>query len=260
MSLTEFREHQTTAEAYFATSPVFASLVPLTLQMYECLRNLAQPIGSASMGRLMMLCHREFLVAAGLIQRGLPYDAAANTRRAIEIAKLALALKKDPKNAEKWMKAPERQARWDARRSGQKPENLQSAYFPGVNDDPLYKALHDYFGMYSDAFVHFTPEFLGMQHFSESTDGDGIVRYSLQYLAPERTVLQHGITLCGLHGRILNLFDACFDKITTTDKGWQMLKTTFDQLGADLLKTLPPEESDPAASEGNRSDGAVADR
>jgi hypothetical protein len=53
--------------------------------------------------------------------------------------------------AEKWMKAAERQARWDARRSGQKPENLQSAYFPGVNDDPLYKALHDYFGMYSDA-------------------------------------------------------------------------------------------------------------
>jgi hypothetical protein len=49
------------------------------------------------------------------------------------------------------MKAAERQARWDARRSGQKPENLQSAYFPGVNDDPLYKALHDYFGMYSDA-------------------------------------------------------------------------------------------------------------
>jgi hypothetical protein len=197
------------------------------------------------MGRLFMLCHREFLVAATLIQRGLPYDAAANTRRAVEIAKVALALKRDPENAAKWLQAPERQARWDARYAGNKPKPFQPVQFPEINADPLYKALQDYFGMSSDMYVHFTPEFFGIQSFRVEPQGNGATDVSLDYFAGEREVLQHGIMLCGVHARILLVFDACFDNVVTGDKEWQMLKATFDQLGGDLLKSLPAEVEQP---------------
>ena len=242
MSFSQFKAEQNEVDKYFAQSPVFDSLIPLVIRMYSCVRDLAQPSFSPTMGRLLMLCHREFLVAATLIQRGLPYDAAANTRRAIEIAKVALLLKRDPKNGERWIQAEQRQARWDARQAGERPKPFQAAQFPGIKDDPLYKSLQDYFGMYSDAFVHFTPEFMGIQHFHEAPDTDNITLISLRCFAPEPTILQHGVTLCGLHGRILALFDACFDNVVSNDKGWQMLKATFDQLGSDLLKTLPAEE------------------
>jgi hypothetical protein len=242
MSFAGFKAAQTEVDNYFAQSPVFESLIPLVVRMFSCVRDLAQPRFSPTMGRLLMLCHREFLVAATLIQRGLPYDAAANTRRAIEIAKVALLLKRDPANGEKWMQAEQRRARWDARQAGDRPKPLRPDRFPEISDDPLYKCLQDFLGMYSDVFVHFTPEFMGIQHFREALDADNITLITLQPFAPEHTILQHGITLCGLHVRILALFDACFDNVLSNDKGWQMLKATFDQLGSDLLKTLPTNE------------------
>src|ERR1022692_478806 len=170
MDLSEFKAAQDQVEAHFAGSGVFASLVPVVLRMYCCARDLAQPRSSPTLGRLLMLCHREFLVAASQIQRGLPYDAAANTRRATEIARVALALKRDPENAHKWLHADVRQARWDARSAGNKPPRLPSVQFPEVDGDPLYASLKDYFGIYSDAYIHFTPEFLGIQQFPEDLE------------------------------------------------------------------------------------------
>jgi hypothetical protein len=240
MSFTEFKAGRTEIEAANAKSQVFDALIPLADRMYRCVRDLSQARGSPTIGRLLMLCHREFLVAATLIQSGLPYDSAANTRRAIEIAKVALALKRDPTNAEKWMQAAERQARWDARRTGQKPKSFQSPQFPDVSNDPLFKTLQDYFGMYSAMYVHFTPEFFGIQRFQkEPTERQTFILH-LDYFATDRAVLSQGIILCGLHSRILVLFDACFDHVVSVDPGWQMLKATCDQLGADLFKALPP--------------------
>ena len=80
MSLADFRNGQSHVEAHHAASPAFESLVPLVLRMYGCVRDLAQSNGSPTMGRLFMLCHREFLVAANLIQRRLPYDAAEHAQ------------------------------------------------------------------------------------------------------------------------------------------------------------------------------------
>src|SRR5689334_14264634 len=133
MSFTEFKAGRTAIESEYAKSQVFSALIPLADRMYKCVRDLSQARGSPTIGRLLMLCHREFLVAATLIQTGLPYDSAANTRRAIEIAKVALALKRDPANAEKWIQSVDRQARWDARRRGQKPKSFQPPPFPDVS-------------------------------------------------------------------------------------------------------------------------------
>src|SRR5258708_3033629 len=103
MSLSEFRNRRAIVEAHFEPHPAFNALIPVVSQMYHCVRAIAQKAFPTDMGKLLMLCNREFLVGTSLLQSGLPFDAAANTRRAIEIAKLALAIKRDRGNAEKWM-------------------------------------------------------------------------------------------------------------------------------------------------------------
>jgi len=45
---------------------------------------------------------------------------------------------------------------------------------------------------------------------------------------------------CGLHVRIILVFDAVFDAIVVGDAGWKVLRAAFDQLAADLMRDLPP--------------------
>jgi hypothetical protein len=188
----------------------------------------------------MMVCHREFLVAASQIRRGLPFDSHANTRRAVEVAKVALALKRNRNNAEKWLKTEIRQRRWDARRRGQKPQRLPPIQFPELDQEPLIASLQEYFGIASDTYIHFTPEFFGQQPFSQTPVDGGNVFIGLDYFGSERDILFHAVMLCGLHLRILLVFDAVFDNVMIEDPGWKVLRTTFEQLAAELMRDLPP--------------------
>jgi len=160
----------------------------------------------------------------------LPHDSGANARRSIEIAKLALALKREPDAANEWLKAGVRQARWDARQRGAKAPRLPNVHFPLVDSDPLFVSLKEYFGIASDMHVHFTPEFFGNQHFQERPTADGGRTIELDYFASEGTVLLGIIGLCGIHARILAIFNACFDGVVSTDPGWRLLEATFQQL------------------------------
>lgn len=244
MSVSEFMSRRATVEAAFSQHLVFTGLIPMVDQMYQCVRSIAQHHFSADLGRLLMLSHREFLVGCSLLQGGLPYDAAANTRRAIEIARVALAIKKDRANAEKWIQADRRQERWDARRAREKVKALPPFPWEVFENDPRFAVLKDYFGMYSDTYVHFSPEFIGQQHFDQHAGEDGTPLISLRYFASERRVLQAAITICGIHGKILEVFDTCFDHMISNDSGWKLLKTTFDTLGLHLWSELPPDEDD----------------
>jgi len=105
MSLHEFMAAQAQNAQTFSQAPHFASLVPLVDRMYTTACRIASERHSPTLVKLMMVCHREFLVAASQIQRGLPFDSHANTRRAVEIAKVALAVKRNRANADKWLKA-----------------------------------------------------------------------------------------------------------------------------------------------------------
>jgi hypothetical protein len=204
----------------------------------------------------MMICQRELLVSASQIQRGLPSDSHANTRRAVEVAKVALALKRNRNNAEAWLKADLRQRRWNSRQQGQKPEYLPPVRFPELDGEPLIEALQQYFGMASDTYVHFTPEFFGQQPFSQTHTEDGNVFIALNYFGTERDILSHAVMLCGLHVRILLVFDAVFDGIVAVDAGWNLLQVTFDQLAADLMRNLPPLPQEDES--GVRPDAAAA--
>jgi hypothetical protein len=208
--------------------------------MYDTAGILASKKHSHTLVRLMMICRREFLTAQSQVIRGLPLDAHANTRRAVEAAKVALAVKRNRANAEEWLKTDVRQRRWDARQQGQKPEHLPSARFPELDQEPLLAYLQQYYGMASDMYIHFTPEYLGRQTFTQTPQSDGIVFVELAYIADEREMLFTAISQCSAHAHILLVFNEVFENVMTNDPGWKLLKTTFDQLAADLLRQVPP--------------------
>jgi hypothetical protein len=89
MGFEDFMAAQAANVQALSDKPHFASLVPVVDRMYRCVVGLAGPNYSPTPVKLLVLCHRELFVAASQIQRGLPFDAAANTRRAVEIAKVA---------------------------------------------------------------------------------------------------------------------------------------------------------------------------
>ena len=74
MSLQEFMAAQAQNAQVFSQAPHFASLVPLVDRMYTTACAIAPERHSPTLVKLMMLCHREFLVAASQIQRGMPFD------------------------------------------------------------------------------------------------------------------------------------------------------------------------------------------
>jgi hypothetical protein len=213
MSLNHFMAAQSQNADALATKPHFASLVPLVDRMYATAVELAAPNHSPTLGKFLMICHRDFLVTASQVARGLPFDSHANTRRAVEAAKVALAIKRNRANVQEWLKQELRQRRWDARQEGQIPKSLPPNRFPELTEEPLIRELQQYFGIASDSFIHFTPEFLANLDFPETPTGDGNVSIGLNYFACEQAVLQHAIMLCGLHVRILLVFDAVFDGV-----------------------------------------------
>jgi hypothetical protein len=169
MGLDDFMAAQDANAKALAQHSHFGSLIPLVDRMYGCCVDVAVAAErSPTLVKLLVLCHRELLVAASQIQRGLPFDSAANTRRAIEIAKVALAAKRDIANAERWLMEAKRQARWDARQDGRKPPSLPPVQFRGLENDPLLAKLQDFFGIASDLYIHFTPEFFGRGFFTEA--------------------------------------------------------------------------------------------
>jgi hypothetical protein len=116
-----------------------------------------------------------------------------------------------------------------------------------LEQESLFVALQQYFGMASDTYIHFTPEYFGQQTFSQHPIDGGKVWVGLEYFASERDILFHAVTVCALHGRILLVFDAVFDGVMNGDAGWRVLQATFDQLAADLLRDLPLPPSRPEA-------------
>ena len=84
-------------------------------------------------GRLFLVCHSGLISAASTVARGLPADAGAVTRRAIEAACVARGIKHDPANVLRWTSYEKRMARWAARHKGKKPPRLRDA---GIIDPP----------------------------------------------------------------------------------------------------------------------------
>jgi hypothetical protein len=123
--------------------------------------------------QFLLVCHKSFLAAATLIGQAQPDDAGPITRRAIEVVRLAAAMKADPAIAEKWHAYEKRMERWRARREGEKPKRLDVRI---PDDHPLVQELMGIWGIISDTDVHFTLEhFISLRW--EQSDGTMILRY-----------------------------------------------------------------------------------
>ena len=120
--------------------------------------------------RIFITCHQAMYSAASCLARGVPLDAAAASRRALEAARTALVIKLNDKNAERWRAYRERLSRWKARHANERPPKLRIDYAV-LSGHVLAEKLACFIGILSDAAVHFTPEFLSRLDFQERKHG-----------------------------------------------------------------------------------------
>ena len=217
-----------------ARLPYFTELMPQIHSLYSRAIELV-PQAAEAQGVLfsesLLLCHKGFLCSAATIARRHPDDAASISRRTIEVASLAVAVKSDPGNFERWQAGEARMRRWAERRAGKKPR----PFYPDVKypENPRLEKLRSYLGVLSDGFVHYTPEFAAGQNWEKVKQGDGGY-LQLPYLTTDQAAIEHQCLLLGtIHIRILDLLGECFDGLFAKDKEWATIrKDVGDRLAA----------------------------
>ncbi len=155
-----------------------------------------------------LICHRALLSAATVLSSGQPEDGPAITRRAIEAAKVCLAVKADASNFEEWKNIETRKTRWESRSNGEKPKTFTPAY-KATFTEPLYADLQSVIGTLSDFSVHFTPEHLLGYEWAQTSRLDGGTDNS--FGVTEDRVQQEFLMLADQHRLILRVFDRCLD-------------------------------------------------
>jgi len=195
--------------------------------------------------QIFIVGHGALLSAAATIGRALPGDTIALTRRAIEAASLAAAIKADPANYERWLDEAKRLARWEERNKGRKPKaqaGRDVVYPPNVN------GLRAHLGTLSDTGVHLTPEFISTQRYRiepiEGTPG-GYLR--IIYFETEQRELERALMLLAIiHLEILEAFDGVFDGVFRRDVEWVRQREEIARFGRTLAERFRAE----AESEG----------
>jgi hypothetical protein len=212
-NLSEFLDHdQENLLAIAKGLPHFNRVMPLIDELYDRSLGLLLVADDRALfyGQSLMICHKAFLCAALTIGRRHPDDAAAITRRAIEAVSIARAVKHDPANLGRWQAYEKRLARWTARTAGERP----SPFHPEIKYPPehaLLDQLRRFLGTLSDSFVHFTPEFFGARAWQTKRRGEE-GEFAMPYMEVDQRVIERElIALGGIHTRILDLLDECFD-------------------------------------------------
>lgn len=234
--------------------PYFTELMPYVHHLYSRSIELIPRAAEAQtllFAESLLLCHKGFLCAAATIGRRHPEDAAPITRRAIEVASLAVAVKSDPANFEKWQAYEARIKRWAERRAGKKPRT----FYPDIKYSayPRLNGLRGYMGILSDAFVHYTPEFTAGQDWKKVAHGDGGY-LELPYLTTDQAVIEQQLFLLGgIHIQILDLFAECFDYVFAKDSEWASIRADVGRRAEALARAYdaahPPDESPPPTEE-----------
>lgn len=215
-----------------AQLPYWIELVPRVHALYDGALRLIPKTSLAFFGKTLLLCHKDFLNASANIGRRHPDDAAAITRRAIEIASLAVAVKRDPTNLERWRSDQERLARWEARLADEKPPHLYAdVRYP--RDHHALEQLRRLLGVLSDTFVHFTPEYFFEGHdWRETTVGESAF-IELPYLTTDQRKIEHALLITtDVHAKIIDIHDECLDGALSSDEGWRRLRAELEDRGA----------------------------
>jgi hypothetical protein len=138
--------------------PLFRELIGDADRAYRAVVDAHPENASPIFGQFILICHRSLLSAATLTAQSQPDDGAAITRRAVEVARTALAIKLNDQNAGQWLSFQERHERWLKRQQNERPRTFQ-VHFQSIKGEPLIDDLDDMLGVLSDSAVHFTPEY-----------------------------------------------------------------------------------------------------
>ena len=192
--------------------------------------------GPALFGRFLQVCHKSMLAAYALIAQRQPEDSVAVTRRAVEAAKVALAIKANSANANEWLSFEHRNNRWITRQRGERPKSFRVKY-DDLGGNPVADELDLWLGVLSDAYVHFTPEYFDSLDWDEKICADGERQIFLHYFhRGAQEVERHFKLLSAAHGTIFKAFDQCFDggisadpeMIDAVNRFWQTAKRFSD--------------------------------
>lgn len=216
--------------------PYWLELVPRVHALYEIARGLIPKTSQPFFGKTLLLCHKDFLTGSANIGRRHPDDAAAITRRAIEMASVAIAVKRDPDNVQRWRADEARLARWEARAADERPKPFHAdVRYP--RDHPGLEQLRRLLGILSDAFIHFTPEYFFEGHdWRETTSGEsGAIE--LPYLTIDQRRIEHALLITGdAHAKIVDIHDECLDGAFSADDSWRRLRAEIEKHLAGLAE------------------------
>jgi len=222
LAFKEYIEAQRTNLESALKFELFGAACPLMDKLYELSVAAVPKDKSPVFGQFLLVCHKSFLAAATLIGQAQPDDAGPITRRAIEVVRLAAAMKADPKVAEEWVAYEKRMQRWEARNEGETPKSL---HIPIPADHPVVKELMGVWGIISDGDVHFTPEYFHSLPWETRDD-----QMFLHYFTGEQRVVESAIIqLLGAHMMMLRVLDDCLDGPLSANSDW---RETHDQLYA----------------------------
>lgn len=185
--------------------------------------------------QLLIICNHALLSCAGLIARAVPGDAIPITRRAIEAACLAAAIKADPANYDRWLAGEERMKRWRDRDQGIRPKS----HVGGVQYPATVNELRALLGILSDAGAHLTPEFISTQHVRIERDATP-ARVYIGYFETSQPELERALLYLGsVHLKILDdVFVSVFDGAFHRHAAWVQLREEITRRARPLVLPL----------------------
>jgi hypothetical protein len=215
-------------------SPQFSAFVPVIEGAYEAAR-FPEPL-DLFVWQLFGVCHRALLLAVSIIARGAPDAASGSTRRALEAARLAFAVKYRPENATAWAAYDERRARWTARDEQRKPPPVSPKLILPPSH-PLLEEVGKWIGMLSDSWVHLTPESLGDHELQQKP---GMVLHP--FFQTDRDELDRALrSTVASHVLVHKLFNEALGGAFTRQPVWCHAMNTISQVSAALMgSTKPP--------------------
>jgi hypothetical protein len=206
--------------------------MPRIHDLYSRALQLVPPKTSPLFGQTLLLCHKAFLCAAVTIGRRHPDDAAAITRRAIEAATLAVAIKVDPESLGRWQDYERRSARWAARHEKKKPPPFKPAK---IAYPASVERLRAHVGTLSDAYVHFTPEFAAGQGWKVKRRGKQAYA-ELGYLTVDAEEIARELFVTGsFFVEVLDVLDLeCFGKVFHKDAAWKKQRKDLEGAAGEI--------------------------
>jgi hypothetical protein len=231
MSVEEYIEAQRHNIQEVARLPHFAQLIRQVDEIYNHTISIFPSDVPARYIRFLLLFHKSFLSAATLIGQCQPDDAAAITRRGIEVARICLASKHDEANHENWLSYEKLYQRWQSGERNEKPPSLPYIQLKLPDNHPILDDLMRQFGFYSDAFADFTPDYFASLDWKDNRNVEP-PRIALSYFTSDQRILERELlTLAEVHAKFMRIIDECIDGFLHKNADWRTLMSWLNKTG-----------------------------